>query len=48
MLDTHMRWCSCGLMVAGTDIQIARQCEAHWLTSDCPWRLLDHDPRKPA
>lgn len=42
----HTAWCTCGLRMAGTGLQIAAMAEGHWRGSLCPWRLLDHDPRR--
>ena len=42
----HTAWCTCGLRMAGTGLQIAAMAATHWRGSFCPWRLLDHDPRR--
>ena len=42
----HTAWCTCGLRMAGTGLQIAAMAAQHWRGSFCPWRLLDHDPRR--
>lgn len=46
--DDHTRWCSCGLMLAGSARQIIAMAEAHWRRSDCPWSLLDTNPKEAA
>lgn len=35
----YVRWCGCGLMIAGTARQILDQCEIHWRRSGHPWVL---------
>lgn len=40
----YVRYCGCGLMVAGTARQILDQCDVHWRRSDCPWVLHETKP----
>ena len=42
----HTAWCTCGLRMAGTGLQIAAMAATHWAGSLYPWRLLDYDPRR--
>ena len=45
MIDpVYIRWCGCGLMVAGTGLKIAAQCAAHWRQHGCPWQLHETNP----
>ena len=41
-----VRWCTCGLRMAGTGLQVAEMAAVHWRGSLCPWRLLTYDPRR--
>lgn len=42
--DDHTRWCSCGLMLAGSTRQLVYMAAIHWAHSGCPWRLHLDDP----
>lgn len=42
--EVYVRWCGCGLMIAGTARQVLDQCEVHWRRSDCAWVLHKTKP----
>lgn len=37
-------WCSCGIRIAGTPLQISRAAATHWRICTAPWRLLLDPP----
>lgn len=42
--EVYVRWCSCGLMIAGTARQVLDQCEVHWRRGHCAWVLHQTKP----
>ena len=44
--DDHTRWCSCGLMLAGSARQIIAMAEVHWRREPCPWALHPTQPEE--
>jgi len=44
--DDHTRWCSCGLMLAGSTRQVVAMAAVHWLHTGCRWALLTTNPRE--